>query len=193
MKIILPQKPWEHDYGDFVYGDPQYLSNISTDELNEIDFFNKEVLYMSFVGADGWRALSHVIATMTGECIEYANNSLSKIIEQFSYTSTYTDSKYIAVVPIAIITDDVKKYIECISPWLRDSVSDQKWIGQFYPLELKEKNIVDVLGIIPKCILGTGYTDGFIIEDGCFSYEYSKLELDNGDYVLCVNLVWHNK
>lgn len=182
MKIILPQKPWRHDIGDFVYGNPIFLSNV---DLKETE--NKDILLLSFINENYWRALSVVIGKNNGTV---GSSQVDKIIEKFTYRCRYTDRDYIAVLPIAIITNDINKYLSIdglVVPWLHESLNDQKWIKHFYPLSEFS------LSSISKCILGTGYEKDFIVEDGCFSNDYSKMEMDNGDFILCVNLVWHNK
>jgi hypothetical protein len=171
MKIVKPNVPYSHEYGDFIY-EGSYSSEILGSFPKSA--LNKDRLFLSYIGVNTWTALQSL----------GVENAVA-IQALFDYDCPYTGITYNAVSPIAILTDDVKKYLNP-KLWYFDIALDQEW-NKRYKLDN------DSAGSVMFHALGPGYTDCCGVNDGDSSVDCSTLTLDNGDLIFCNNRVWHNK
>jgi hypothetical protein len=123
----------------------------------------------------------------------------------------YTRYRVYGIVPVALLTDDPKKYEESVqqSPLVPfpDLVLDAKWhkemqkdqlldIGDIAELLMgtgfKEGCLLDV-GVIAKCLMGSGYSGGCNHLDGSRQRNFAKLKLSNGDWLYVAFWEWYNK
>lgn len=51
MKIIKPLTPWSHEYGDFIYGENDFLGKFHKKMLS------KEILFLSYMNTNTWNSL----------------------------------------------------------------------------------------------------------------------------------------
>ncbi len=100
------------------------------------------------------------------------------------YKCPYTDYDFYGVVPVALISDDLKKYKihGNTDYWFDYEYHEQMWGDKRFELNN-----------IQKLLLGSGYTLGTRVNDGSSSVRQTTVNLSNGDCLWVHFFEWHNK
>jgi hypothetical protein len=174
IKIVRQEKAYKHPWGDNVYGDYDHLIRKAPKKL----IGEQTLLFVTYFNSHRWEAMKNFTVD----------------VEELKTASTYecpiTERSYTAILPVAIISADVKKYFDHYGdnkPWFFDMACDPTWNKYDSDDEIEGMSSIDI------CLLGPGYTDSCYPSDGSKSLNLFVADLDNGDMLLLVGYVWHNK
>lgn len=105
-----------------------------------------------------------------------------------AYVCPILQQQFRSVVPLYLVTNDIKKYSPVKS--LREDrikmLDDTSWNMHWFDENVKTGRFVD-------CMLGPGYTSGFLPTDGFSDFVMASFKLSNGDYLLAKTFTWFNK
>ena len=175
-KIIKGNKLTQ-EYCDFIYGDSSLLSDCN-DEL-----FKKDFILMQYYALNPFKALKNFVSNVDA----YFNN--------FNYNCPITNKDFCAVIPYAIVSDNIAKYKELTvsetgkSIYI-DMVFDVPFNREYFN---KGTDVSDCIDDISTALLGPGYTMMCLPSDGMCAPKFVTVNLDNGDIVICIGLLWYNK
>jgi hypothetical protein len=109
------------------------------------------------------------------------------IRKKSEYECPITNRKYNGIVPVVLLSTDLKKYFNKNERHDSQYLCDDEFHRSF---TFKEGiPLSDVVG----CLLGPGYTDCNLPSDGHGRIIDLKIPLDNGDFVVCKVWEWYNK
>jgi hypothetical protein len=87
-------------------------------------------------------------------------------------------------MPVALISQNPERY-EALSG--NAYAMDSDWHKKMY-----EERIFD-LGLVPRSLMGHGFTSGTLPSDGTPHIEKTLADVDNGDVIVCQTFIWFNK
>lgn len=184
--ITRPTSFYEHPYGELIHGgDTGLIKNCSYD-----------------LESDECIVPLHLIHPQPYSALFLCGVENARIIQRdFMYVCDVTNNQYCAVIPVALLTrnleavlDEICRVATFFPDWKRDILLDQPWVKtQVFTYITPDSEPSDKLTSYMSCWIGSGYTQMCSSFDGHFSKDFCELELDNGDRVICVTLVWHNK
>jgi len=171
IKAIIQKKPYVPEIGDILSGSEFIVRKVKNDEkLGNFIFAN---------------AISHN-PWITLKKLDIDAEQLKK---EFEYKDPFTDNTYYHFIPLAIIVKDVNVYRKGrYSSKDCDYLFDVEWNTSFV---CKDKH--PELNSISKSMLGHGYTDGTLPNDGDGKHIEVLIELDNGDFLFGYCWEWYNK
>lgn len=103
------------------------------------------------------------------------------------YRCPYSGYEFFAVIPVAIISSDLKGKYDYVQHWHKDYLFDHEFHKQMYGNKITE------LGDIGKLMLGSGWTSMTGHNDGSRGLITVTINLDNGDQLLAYTWEWYNK
>jgi hypothetical protein len=169
------------------YGDIQYPSkgckNTQTadgwySKFPEKFYKEKDHLPLSSVDPNSWNSLS----ILGINCFDFK--------EQVQYKCPYNGYIHFWCVPVFVFSENIKFWIDRGGIRYPDMHSDREWMREHNPA--KTKNGLSFT-TIQRALLGPGYTDGTIMQDGSGYLYDATLALDNGDFLGCKVWMWFNK
>lgn len=169
MRLLTQKTSFEHPYGD-LYGD--YEEYVRLHNPKDI----RQAYTLSAIDVNPWRAL-HEIAPEAAELLQ----TLSE------YECPYVEATYHAVLPCFLLTHHPERY----ESFLRQASIKEYWAE--LTNGTPKSTCVNNISSFQHCLLGTGYRDYALMSDGNFSYQYVVADFDNGDSILCIAMIWHNK
>lgn len=177
IELLEAKKRYVPNNGDVdIYGLSPWLEKLEDGRL----WRAPNVFVLDFVSLNGWEAL------------ELMNIDFMKLFEAAQYECPFTCRVYCAVIPLYILTDDIKKYIEFVPEWKRRMVVDEDWV-QNHIIPSDESDDDDHLTVINICMLGPGYMDGILPTDGDRFFNLNTVRLSNGDDLVVAHHEWVNK
>lgn len=175
ITIGKPAKKYSHPYGDFIYGDDSLIG------MFDKKLFDKNILPLNFT------------YTVDSTCSAIGLTGVVKFMKQFEYECPFNGYLHKAVIPVFIASDeDVARYFahHINKPWYADMTTDQSWVKQ---RDEHKCEAGEWLTNLKAAMIGPGYTDMCYPSDGSASFDYCTVPLSNGDTLVCVTRVWHNK
>lgn len=176
-------------------------------ELKHFDFMNDDLdqyakYFKTIKGNHKSNSLDLEYLSMTAKSrlrniIDY--DFFSKMMEDSTYNCPFTGYKHYSIVPVTILTDNPIHYIRLFhgvdindektyTAWYTDMACDPTWNKDIdYSDAYSQTSKVDSI------LLGTGYTNFYMPNDGHSSNEIVAIELDNEDYILFIVKKWFNK
>ncbi len=144
------------------------------------DEFLKNSLYLPLtsVSPNSWEALEKL-------SVHY-----SPFKDLVKYTCPYNGYEHYWCVPVLIFTKDLKTWTSRCKIRYEELYFDQEWVRNFYPCQTKK-------GLpftrIQRSLLGSGYTETTMVQDGkSFLYD-AIVALNNGDFLGVKVWMWFNK
>lgn len=186
---IQPTK-LEHDHGDYFIG--HYDHMIKAYKLANIPQFKQfNMLKLAYIDINPWTALNH----LAQQWKVFDCNSIKSLQDSCRYICPYTNNTHFALLPLAILTQDADAYFpkEHRKTWYYEMATDRTWNCKEDGSHLLPENWHVENDTILRCILGPGYTSMTLTNDGSPSLEAVSLDLSNGDTMLAITQVWHNK
>lgn len=130
-----------------------------------------------------------------------ANPNTISVVEAFGidhkwflnavHKDPYTGYQTYGIVPVALLTDDPKKYEEsvlkapCIPfPYLALDAGFHRGMQKNFLLDIHD---------VAKLLMGSGYSEGCNHLDGSRQQKFAKLKLSNGDWLYVAFWEWFNK
>ena len=111
--------------------------------------------------------------------------------EKTAHRDPYTGQRVYGIVPVALLTDDSKKYKESIKTStvvaFPDLALDADWYRQ-----MREDSLLNIHPVA-ELLMGSGYTVGCNHLDGSPRRKFAKLKLSNGDWLYVAFWEWYNK
>lgn len=166
-KTVLPPKPVQLEIGDVLCGE-DYLDAIG---LKTQDLEGRKIVVIP--SDSGFNFLAPFV------------NNLGEWFAALQYTCPFNGhNHYCWMYPIAVVTDDEKRY-GC------EKGSKKGWL-----VRLIKKGHIELNGefdCIVRAMLGHGYTEGTLPCDGHGKIEYGTVPMDNNDKILVACWVWFNQ
>lgn len=178
INFVPPQNPYRHPYGEIFAGD--HADHVREMQYKEWEDHN--LFATSYISPVGWNALlsiRHFDKTAVGQWRDLT-----------SYECPYTHRTYYGMIPIGILTKDPLQYCPSPDVWYAKMACDREWN---FPNGFLTSSDLTELNEIQRCVIGPGYTHGTMINDGNSSLHPVVVDLSNGDAVLFITHVWHNK
>lgn len=115
------------------------------------------------------------------------NINIDLLLKQSKYDCPFTENSFIGLLPVAISTNDSKKYRKNTNfeSSVYDYVFDLEWQKQMFS--------ITQVSNIEQSFLGHGYTTSTLPTDGSNSLVVVKLKLSNDDFIIAKTWEWHNK
>ena len=103
------------------------------------------------------------------------------------YKCPYTGYEFFAIIPAALISDDLKNKYTHVHHWNKEYLFDHEWHREVF------RNDVTSMGEIGKLMFGSGWTTGTGINDGSREIIETVIDLDNDDKLFAYTWKWYNK
>lgn len=173
--IIKPQKCYVPNNGDLLWWRDYFLP------FNKKVFKRKQIIMLSMIGVNTWKVLIDLRILPEAWVKEQLDTKLTYVCPWFKH-------KYYAVMPIAILSDNVSKfYPEKLQPSM-DMIFDQDWVQKMY---MKKKSFY--VNNLTEAQLGHGYTYGTLPDDGIGKKIDLLLNMGEGDFIVARTWEWYNK
>jgi hypothetical protein len=169
---IIQKKPYTPDNGDILSGGKYIVRKVKNiEDLGSL-------LSATALSNNPWKSLKML------------NVETEHIRKAFQYLCPYTDNKYYHFIPAAIV---IKNGVDAYrKPNYEDKsfdyLFDLDWVTNCV-FQHKHPH----LNSIGKSMLGHGYTDGTLPNDGHGNHIEVLIELDNDDYLFGYCWEWYNK
>lgn len=160
--------------GDFIHGDVSLLGNFDK------SLYEKPYIPLTTISYNPITALNKLKID-------------SSYFDNFQYECPFTKKNYFGTIPLAIISDDIKKYIENNSKiplWKKEMLLDYNYQRDYFNEKTPIEELQDDITI---ALMGPGYTTCCYPSDGSKSLTLSTIPMDNGDIMVCINYCWFNK
>lgn len=190
IKIVEPEKQYIPKIGDVLWGAATDWAKPEKDE----DTSQERISGLKLNALDGTEADGELLLA----CHIAANPITAMKIIGFDpavfcpYEDFYTKNTAFGIIPTAIISDDVKKYLPSLKKSIAfpDLAIDQEFIKNSYQDDLYS---VFELTEIQTLVMGSGYTYGYVMGDGNNGCVPAKFKLSNGDWLFVWVWEWYNK
>ena len=168
--------------GDWLWW-PEYLMTVVPKE----DLLASDIQYLSLLADnDPWR--------MLGKTAVFDDVQLCALSEATMYDCPFTNNKYLGVVPIGIISDDINKYRDSAAFPSDHGLWDMLWNHEWTRFMLMHGGALELhLDSVARASMGHGYTSNTRSGDGHGRIKDMKVELSNGDLLICKAWEWYNK
>lgn len=181
IKFLKP----EVTYQGKLYSDGEYLGDFIHGDVSLLGNFDKSLYEKPYIP----------LATISFNTLTALNNLNIDTVyfDNFQYECPFTKRKYFGVLPLAIIGDDIKKYIENNSEiplWKKEMLLDYNYQRDYFNEKTPIEELQDDITI---ALMGPGYTTCCYPSDGSKSLTLSTIPMDNGDIMVCINYCWFNK
>lgn len=114
----------------------------------------------------------------------------SLIVQAATYECPYIEKDFVSVIPTYLVTDNLSKYDRYkegnYQQSTLDRMNDADWNLHWFSEEPQSNRFID-------CLIGPGYTTGFLPSDGSSGYTLASFKLSNGDYLIVKTFTWFNK
>lgn len=189
IRIVKPEKIYEHEYGDTdIYGKHyKYLAPI---DWADFDVLNPMPISDGY-GSNVWKLLIHFGISM---------KDVKNLKKWSKNRCPCSEMTYNAIVPLVILTDDATKYLDIMFPDRKPIFYDMfidanhnrnmNWCVDEYVNKRKPEYHMNN---VRRAMLGSGYNEGILPSDGSNSFDFAAIPLDNGDKIVVITWVWHNK
>lgn len=207
IEFLDPEERYVAKIGDVLWGttsdwakpreegweqNPEYQERVSGLKLNVLDgteFTNNQILMICCVHPNPIRA-----AEILGLNTEFF----------CGHKDPYTGAAVYAIIPTAILTDDIHKYADCLqgvpfpelaldSEFAKDMNGKQTFKPRPFRVDEQEINEIFKLTHIQSLMSGSGYTFGCLQNDGHHYQLPAKVKMDNGDWLFVWFWEWYNK
>ena len=113
-----------------------------------------------------------------------------------TYECPWTQNQFWWYLPMYLFTDELEMWLDRCDPyrvtsWTRDIILDVEHMQHHYSFHDTENSFET--GNVDEALLGHGYTEGTMPNDGHGSLYDATLTLSNGDYIGGKVWVWFNK
>lgn len=178
VQLIEVESEWSHPYGDLFVNNSKLITKLTEKDFKDVQFLNIHYI-----------ATNPIIAL---EVLPETQGMWKECSKKFMYKDAILKTNSYAFVPLGILSPDISKYLDHYAhpPYWLDMALDQSWV---FDERIKEQLIKCEIPRTTNLLLGSGYTDFFSVNDGSWSLEPQYLTLDNGDKIIGVGIVWHNK
>lgn len=166
VEIIKAENLYVPDCGDLLY-ENSFLESLSDEHPVG------QMMPLAVLDANPWHALKLLGINTT---------AIKK-----TYQCPYTGYAHYWIVPVALISDDLKNNYAHFEHWNKNYLFDHEWHEQMWSERRWE------LQKIQQLLLGSGYTVGTMSNDGFGEVRQTKVKLSNGDYLWVHFWVWYNK
>jgi hypothetical protein len=177
IQPITQVKPYKPEFGDILSGGEYLVRKVK----NKEDL--GDYLWVGTFGNNPWHA------------IERLGIDSTKLKAIFRYSCPFTDNVYYHFIPVVVILKNGEKTY-------RKTFEDANGgpsTGFDYLFDLEWSRGLTIKGVLPEAntiqmtMLGHGYTDGTLPNDGSGDFINVLIELDNGDFLFGHCWEWYNK
>jgi len=110
--------------------------------------------------------------------------------ERIKYICPYNKYTHFWAVPLLVFTKDIQTWLIKSNVSRPERFLDKDWVRRFYPLQTKNGFPFTK---IHRSLLGPGFSQNALIDDGHGHLYDSLVSLDNGDLLGCKVWVWFNR
>ena len=190
IKIIKNNKTYMDEVEKDFNGDILYATKFIYKMCYLKDVEKFRLIHLGYIERDSWNTL------------ESAGIDGDKFREKSIYKCPWINgNKYYWHLPVAIITQDnydtyKERIYSKIPDYICDMVFDEDWMNNRIYSKMFDKAPrlpEHYPGGVQQSIMGHGYTDFTLPNDGSGSIRFSMAKLDNGDNLICYSWVWYNK
>jgi hypothetical protein len=175
---IIP-RGFTYDYGDTdVYGDYGDIVR----QYQPTDFDSRQMIDLGYFDINPLVAIKQL-------------NNVIEVADLFKDTYTCPVTKYVhhPIIPCFVLTENPTPYGDLVKPSYKEMMLDEDWNTKDELIKSECDLIEHELTPIKQIILGSGYTCCTLPSDGSYSIVPVSVDFDNGDVLVCLALVWHNK
>lgn len=110
--------------------------------------------------------------------------------EKVKYTCPYNKYVHFWAIPLLIFTDNIQEWLSKTCIPRSERYLDKQWVLRFFPLQTKNGFPFTK---IHRALLGPGYTETALIDEGHGHLYDSIVSLDNGEMIGCKVWIWFNR
>jgi hypothetical protein len=162
------------------------------DILKDVQQRGHAYLPFAAIGLNGWRALRRILTSLKASSLDIEMEAASR------YTCPYTRMEFWGLVPLGVLARDASLYKKAFTePGAWAYVYDQateadctEFVG--HHLGNYDASLETTLQSVALVMLGAGYTDMCMSDDGNGERMLVTVDFANGDKLICAAWVWFN-
>ena len=185
ITIVEPEELYVPKIGDVLWGtaadeepDPMRIAGLHLNVLNGKEVEENQVIPLGI-------ANPNTISAVEAFGIDH------KWFLKAVHKDPYTGYQVYGIVPVALLTDDPKKYEESVlkAPCMP---FPHLALDAGFHRDMYKNSLLDIRDVA-KLLMGSGYSEGCSHLDGSRGRKFAKLKLSNGDWLYVAFWEWCNK